>query len=184
MRTVCLLVWLLLSFAVSAGEINVQEIKQQWQPTQLRINPQYQITSSEVIDEAIDKGIVLTLIAKVSVHKNRDFWFDETIEKQHHVYEVRYFSLSGQYQFHDIQNNERNSFISLEDLWQYLSSSSHFDIPLEQAQHADYLALRLSLDTGALPSAMQLPVLLSSDWRFKSDWFEADISPAEFRLTP
>ena len=176
MRLICLIFFLILSATSShAGEIKVQSIETQWGALQLTVNPQYSISTSEVIDEAINSGIVLSLIVKLHSHKTKDFWFDNTLDKQQQTLEIRYFSLSGQYQLHNIENDERNSFVSLSDLWQHIERRTTFKLPLSLAQEADYFSTRLRLDAGALPSAMQLPVLLSSDWRFKSDWFESQI---------
>lgn len=176
--------WLLLSllFAMAsaqAGDIQVVNISQQWGTSILSIKPQFQINTSEVIDEAINSGIELTLIAKLYGQKKRTFWFDETVSQQQIGFQIRYFSLSGQYQLHNTTTDERHSFVSLLDLWRHLEHNTQFSLPKKEAEMANYLSLRLRLDAGALPSAMQLPVLLSSDWRFKSDWYHSDILKAK-----
>lgn len=162
-----------------AGEIQVVNMIQQWGTSILNVKPQYQISTSDVIDEAINSGIELTLIAKLYGQKKRTFWFDETVSQQQTAYKIRYFSLSGQYQLHNTTTDQRHSFVSLLDLWRHMEHNTQFSLPRKEAEMANYLSLRLRLDAGALPSAMQLPVLLSSDWRFKSDWFHSDILTAK-----
>ncbi len=175
LRTVLLAMLMALPFSTKAGEIVPQSIKQQWGPLHLTANPIYQIVSSDVIDEAINSGIVLSLIAKLQSHQSRDFWFDSTVEKYQHIYQVRYFSLSGQYQLHNTENDERDSFASLSALWRHLEQHIQFKLPINQLEKVNYLSAQLKLDAGALPSAMQLPVFLDSDWRFNSDWFESNL---------
>ena len=114
------------------------------------------------------------LEARHKIFKFRDL-IHKLEEKYQHIYQVRYFSLSGQYQLHNTQSDERDSFVSLSALWRHLERNIQFEIPINQLENVDYLSIRLRLDTGALPSAMQLPVLLDSDWRFKSDWFESEL---------
>ncbi len=169
---------LLLMCAVSqAGEINVLAIEQRWQSNQLYITPKFDIKSSDEIDEAIDNGIVLTLIIKVHFSKARTFWFDENKHQIHHLYQIRYFSLSGQYQLHNTTTDERHSFVLLNDLWNHLANDLRFVTDIPSISTADLISVRLRLDSGALPSALQIPVLLSTEWTFKSDWFQAPLEP-------
>lgn len=175
MRLYCIIIILTFSCSSLAGDIQVQSIETQWGALQFTANPQYTINASEVINEAINSGIVLSLIAKLHSHQNIDYWFDTTIDKQQLTFEIRYFSLSGQYQLHNVESDERNSFVSLSDLWRHIERRTTFNLPMSLAQDIDYFSTRLRLDAGALPSAMQLPVLLSSDWKFKSDWFESPL---------
>lgn len=160
-----------------AGEINVLEIKQNWQAKQLQIQPNFEITSSDEIDEAIDNGIVLTLLAKAHFTRERTFWFDQNIHQVHHLYQIRYFSLSSQYQLHNTTTDERHSFVLLNDLWLHLESELRFDVAAEAIAAADQVSIRLRLDSGALPSALQIPVLLSTEWTFKSDWSQVPLEP-------
>ncbi|WP_154222536.1 DUF4390 domain-containing protein [Marinicella rhabdoformis] len=184
MRFIGFIFCLILSTHSQAGDIQVQSIETQWGALQLTVNPHYNITASEVINEAINSGIVLSLIAKLHSRQSRDYWFDNTISKHQQTFEVRYFSLSGQYQLHNTDNDERNSFVSLADLWRHIERRTEFKLPLNLAQETDYFSTRLRLDAGALPSAMQLPVLLSNDWRFKSDWFESPLDKPKSAQRP
>ncbi len=170
-----MMVLLFFTCQAESATIQVKRVMQSWHQNVLLVEPKYNIESSEVIDDAINNGIELTLIAKLQINKKRGFWFDEVLSQQHQTYQIRYFSLSGQYQLHDLKNKERHSFVLLEDLWGHLAQKTKFTLQQEDLVNGDYLSLRLKLDAGALPSALQLPVLLSADWTFKSDQFESII---------
>lgn len=153
-----------------ASEVNIYKINQ-WKSDQgIVVSPQFRVSADKPIEEAINNGIIITLIIKTKAVEKIAWWFDKTLKSQKQTYEVRYFSLSGQYQLKNLDNNSQNSFVTLNELWRYLSKKSNFIFNLE-GDSIDYFAARFMLDTGALPSTMQLPVLFDTAWDINSDWF-------------
>ncbi len=135
---------------------------------QLLLTPEFDLQISQKVIEAIDNGIVITFVIQLQLINQVDWWFDETIGNKNHTFEVRYFSLSGQYQLHNIHTKKKQSFVNLEQLLDTLSTQTQFSFTDFAA--ADQFSTRIFLDKQALPSTMQLPTVFDSDWNIMSDW--------------
>ncbi len=143
---------------------------------QLLLTPQFKLPVSQKVIEAINNGIVITFVIQTRLINQVDWWFDETVANKNLTFQVRYFSLSGQYQLHNTQTKLKQSFVSLEQLLLTLSTKSQFSF--KQFADANQFSTRIFLDKQALPSTMQLPTVFDSDWNINSDWHTEKISLA------
>ena len=165
----CTLIGLLLigwSLATHASEY--QGVQVQWTDPELIITPQFDIQLSDKVTEAIQSGIVITFVIQVQLKQSVDWWLDRQINHKVQTFQVRYFSLSSQYQLHNRNANSKQSFVNLNGLLDHLGRATTFTFPAEPT--ADYLQTRLFLDKQALPSIMQLPNVFDPDWNLNSDW--------------
>lgn len=154
---------------------NILRAEQSIQDQQLTIKPIYQMPISEKVVEAIDNGIVITFVIQVKLYQGIDWWFDTEISAGIKTFQVRYFSLGGLYQLHNIKTDEKLSFVSLDELLNHLGQETNFQFQLSPS--VDYFETRIFLDKQALPSIMQLPNVFDQDWNFNSDWQRFDLVP-------
>lgn len=167
-RLSILLFWLCFSMATQAATVTVEQVSVSNRDDTIIVQAEFNIADLEVIDEAIDSGVMLAIIAKLNCYQTHNLWFDRETFNDRQTLQLRYFSLIQQYQLKNIEQNRQHNFISLTDMWQYIAQQLTFEVSKQQLKNADYCTLKLRMDSGALPSAMQLPVMLSNDWEFNS----------------
>ncbi|MFC3194758.1 DUF4390 domain-containing protein [Marinicella sediminis] len=156
------------------AEATHQQTHQQRTQTELLINPRFDLEISDKIKEAINNGIVITFVMQAKLFKQVDWWFDDEISSKINTYQVRYFSLSRQYQLTHRGSDEKQSFVTLEQLLEHMSLQSQFRFTaFKQATHVE---TRFFLDKQALPSTMQLPTVFDQDWNLNSDWQRTALS--------
>ncbi|MCX7552878.1 DUF4390 domain-containing protein [Marinicella sp. S1101] len=167
---------MLLTWLHNSQAANIIRAEQSIQGQQLIIKPIYQLPISDKVVEAIDNGIVITFVMQVKLYQGIDWWFDTVISAGIKTFQVRYFSLGGLYQLHNIKTDEKLSFVSLDELLNHLGQEINFQFQLSPS--VDYFETRIFLDKQALPSIMQLPNVFDQDWNFNSDWQRFDLAPA------
>lgn len=118
--------------------------------------------------EAIHSGVALRFQIKARLLQTRPWWPDTILAQHNQAVEVRYFSLSKQYLLKNLANGQQRGFLQLTNLWHHMDKLASMQLP--QQAGADVVSLRVRLDTGALPAAMQLPVLLDRAWHLDSGW--------------
>jgi hypothetical protein len=158
---------LLLTTGVLAG-VSHRATNATTQAGELIINPQYDLAVSAKVEEAINNGIVITFVMQAKLFRQVDWWFDSEISSKINTFQVRYFSLSRQYQLTHRGRDDKQSFVTLEQLLNHLATQSQFRFTgFAEATHVE---TRLFLDKQALPSTMQLPTVFDQDWNINSDW--------------
>lgn len=173
-----ILLSLFLATTTQAAKVKVKQLNIQNLSDKIIIRAEFNINNLEVIDEAIDSGVMLAMLAKLNCYQAHNFWLDQATHNDTQTLQLRYFSLIQQYQLKNIEQDHQHSFVSLQDMWQYIARQLTFQMTKQQFEKADYCTLRLHMDTGALPSAMQLPVMLSNDWNFNSGSYLFKLSEA------
>ncbi|HOP22059.1 MAG TPA: DUF4390 domain-containing protein [Gammaproteobacteria bacterium] len=143
--------------------------------SKLIVNPTINFQVSDKIKEAIDNGIRIQFIAKAETFIEKNWWFDETLESQKVNLEVYYFIMSKLYVVKNRDTNEQLSFNNFDDLWIEFEKLINFEF--NQADNSDvFVKCRIVLDKGALPTAMQLPVLFDDDWDINTEWFQRKVN--------
>lgn len=175
------IIGLLMSFALAA-EATHQFTEHQYQDGELLINPQFELVISDKVREAINNGIVITFVMQAKIFKQVNWWFDPEISSKTHTYQLRYFSLSRQYQLIHRGSDDKQSFVTLEQLLDHISTRSQFRF--SQFADATYSETRLFLDKQALPSTMQLPTVFDQDWNINSGWQQVSLQPQSTEQAP
>jgi len=120
---------------------------------------------------ALDHGIALDFVVRVRAEGDTRFvlWRRTLATSERHV-QLRYYPLSRQYQWRDLDRGETRSYAAralllaaLEDLRLPLSD---FDV-----QRAQRFSLDIALDRTTLPGALRVPALLRPEWRISSGEF-------------
>ena len=139
------------------------------------IKPQLDFHTSAQIKEAIDNGIRINIIAKVDLYEPQSLWFNKTLKKQKITLEVSYFSLGKHYKIKNLKTDEQIGVNEYPQLWKELEKLMVFEFPNSEITSKSWVKLRIMLDKGALPIAMQLPVLFDSNWDINTSWHEQKV---------
>ncbi len=131
--------------------------------------------SSEQIKEAIDNGTRITVIAKAQLYEPRSWWFDRTLDNKKVFLEISYFTLSKLYVVKNKITGEQLGFNDYEQLWKEFEKLATFTFDLPSDSNL-WIKVRLVLDKGALPTVMQLPVLIDSNWDIDTPWHEKELN--------
>ncbi len=159
---------LLMSLLLTAHATEFRGLKQQVIGAEIHISPQFNVELSAKVRQAIENGIVITFVMQAKLNQSVNWWPDTTIESKIQTFQVRYFSLSSQYQLHNRNQKSKLSFADLDQLLTHLGSKTNF--VFAAGSQADYVLTRIFLDKQALPSIMQLPNVFDADWNLNSDW--------------
>ena len=175
------IIGLLVAFGLAA-EATHQSTGHEYRDGELLINPQFELVISDKVKEAINNGIVITFVIQTRLFKQVDWWFDSEISSKTNTYQLRYFSLSRQYQLIHRGSDDKQSFVTLEQLLDHISSRSQFRF--NQFADATHSETRLFLDKQALPSTMQLPTVFDQDWNINSGWQRVPLETQPTDSTP
>ena len=140
----------------------------------INISPRLNFLTSNEIKEAIDNGIRIRLIAKAQLYKPVSWWFDETLDNKKLNLEISYFITSKLYIVKNIDSNEQLGFNDYDQLWKDFEKLVEFNFNQKITDNT-WIKFRIMLDKGALPTAMQLPVLFNDNWDVNTDWYQQQI---------
>lgn len=114
--------------------------------------------------DALDHGIALTLKLRVIAEASPRFGWHAGLGVSERRIELRYFPLTRQYQWRDLDRGTLRSFDVRASAFAALEK---LEFPLTDWNDADAARYRLvvELDTDALPGALRLPALVRGDWR-------------------
>jgi hypothetical protein len=177
MKIKLLLLLVICGFSCASKAVELLGIQQQINQQKLLITPRFELEVSQKVIDAIDNGIVITFVYQAKLFQSKDWWYDTLVDSETQTFEVRYFSLSKQYQLHHTNSRNKLSFITLKQLLQHMGQQTVFDFVAPN--QADYLETRIFLDKQALPSIMQLPNVFDADWNLNSDWQSTLILPTK-----
>ena len=158
----------------AVADSEVMRVQTTFKDKQLVVIPQLRIDPEPAVTEAILNGIPITLIIKVKVFRKLSWWPDAVVSEVEHNLTIQYFSLSGQYVLKNLNTQQQNSFINLTELLNHIANNTQFVLS-EIKDPMDYVGVRIVLDTGALPSSLQLPILFNSEWDLDSDWLYQEV---------
>jgi hypothetical protein len=168
---------LLVAFPVFAkNHIITQTIE--FLDNRIEMSPVIDFKSSMAIKEAIDNGVRINLIAKAQLYIPNNWWFDSVLVNKKQYIEVYYFKLGRLYVAKNITTNEQVSFNDYEEIWDKFEKIIVFefeDVKLEDS----WIRSKVVLDSSALPTTMQLPVLFNNEWNINTDWYSQKLQIVE-----
>jgi len=139
------------------------------------VKPQLNFSSSPQIKEAIDNGIRINIIAKSELFEPQTLWFNKSIKKQQTILEVSYFSLGKHYKIKNLTTDEQIGVNDYPQLWKEIEKLMVFELPSNLITPKSWIKLRIIFDKGALPIAMQLPVLFDTSWDISTPWHKQKV---------
>ena len=118
---------------------------------------------------ALDHGIALDFVVHVRAEAPARFGWRSTLASVERHLELRYYPLSRQYQWRDLDRGETRSFAARALL---VAALEDLRLPLAlDARGADRFVLDIALDRDTLPAALRVPALLRPSWRIASGDF-------------
>jgi len=141
----------------------------------ISVKPQLNFHTSPQIKEAIDNGIRINVIAKTDLFEPQSLWFDKSIKQKKITLEVSYFSLGKHYKIKNLKTDEQIGVNDYSQIWKEIEKLMVFEFPNSLITSKSWIKLRIMLDKGALPIAMQLPVLFDSNWDINTPWHKQKV---------
>jgi hypothetical protein len=188
---VVLLVWLTAAANAEGIYVNKAELRQDDDGYHLAAS--YDIGLTQVMQQALSRGIPLYFVGEFSLTRPRWYWMNEDVFQGEQTIKLSYNVLTRQYRIS--RGSLFQNFASLEDALNILARQNSPAIPVELlkkqkgyiAEWTDWIkregnyiaAVRLRLDNAQLPKLLQVNALSGNEWTLNSDWYRWEISPAE-----
>lgn len=114
--------------------------------------------------DALDHGIALTLRLRLAAEGSGWLGWHVIVDARERRVELRYFPLTRQYQWRDLDGGSVRSFDVRASA---LAALERLELPLPIWYDTGAVRYRLviELDTDALPGALRLPALVREAWR-------------------
>ena len=170
---------LVMSPMVHAEGIKVKAAEIERVDTDWLLNAVFNIELSPGLEDALQKGLVLTFQTEFELTRGRWYWFDERPSQVMRQTRVSYQPLTKQYRI----STEGFSFSvgTMREALQAAGTIGGWRI-IERANidlGKTYIAaLRMTLDLSKLPKPFQVNALNNRDWNVSSDWLRFPFSPS------
>jgi len=185
LRGVVVFVWLTTAYAEG---IYVNKAELRLDDDGYHLSASYDIGLTQVMQQALSRGIPLYFVGEFSLTRSRWYWLDEDVFQWEQTLKLSYNVLTGQYRIS--RGSLFQNFASLEDVLNILARQNSPPISAEllkkdEGYIAEWIkreenlvaAVRLRLDNSQLPKLLQVNALSGSDWTLNSDWYQWEISP-------
>ncbi len=185
LRGVILFAWLTGAYAEG---IYVNKAELRLADDGYHLTASYDIGLTQVMQQALSRGIPLYFIGEFSLTRQRWYWMNEDVFQGEQTIKLSYNVLTRQYRIS--RGTLFQNFASLEDALNILARQNSPAIPAdllkkEEGYIAEWIkregnlvaAVRLRLDNSQLPKLLQVNALSGSDWTLNSDWYRWEISP-------
>jgi hypothetical protein len=163
-----------LTISASAEGIVVQSVNLEQRESTFTLDAAFNIDLSPIIQEALHKGVSLPFVLDFGVVRQRWNIWDQTVVETSLPYRVSYSALTRQYHVKDKVRGRDRSFDSLDQAIRgagLIADLAVFNAE-QLAAEVEYEAqVRLRLEVGGLPSALQLEALESDKWEVSSPWY-------------
>jgi hypothetical protein len=160
------------SYAADSSGFKIITASTHLQENTFLLNADLYIRFTPVILEALENGVPITLNIDITVKRERNFIWDETISELTQKYRIEQHALSGRYVLVNIGSGLSRSFRYLEGAIFTISRIRDFpvihSIQLESGK-VYYGEIEISLDIEALPPPIRPIAYLEKDWRLSSE---------------
>ena len=138
----------------------------------------FDISFSPTLEDALNRGVVLTFLLEFEATRPRWYGLDEKIAQVESSWKLSYNALTRQYRL-SIGSLYQN-FDRLDEAKRVLSRVRNLPVVEKGVfkKGATYdAAVRLRLDVTKLPKPFQINALASKDWDLSSDWHRFSFAP-------
>lgn len=132
-----------------------------------------EIALNATLEQALEKGIVLYFVTKLSLVDSRWYWLNDEVARGKLRVGLRYYALTRQYHLNHPSFSQ--SFNTLAEALQALGQLRDYPLIVKSdlKHDVDYIAsLRIWLDLTRMPKPFQVEALGSSKWDLSSDKLE------------
>lgn len=133
---------------------------------------------SQAALDALDSGVPLTFELEAVIYTPRKWFWNKTLLRSSHRYQVVYHALSQQYIVTNINSGIQNNYSRRNTA--LLSMGRINEVPLVNKKvlpESDtvMVRLRVSLQIDALPAPMRPWAYINSDWLLTSEWYKWEL---------
>lgn len=173
---------LLLLFAGGAlAEFRVVDVQPRFEDRLLAFAGNLELGLTPKVEEALSKGIELSLVIDIKLYRKRAFLWDEKIAAWSLRRRIRYHALASQYLvgLEDGRPEPRESFLSQQEALKYLGSLTDLKLALAEAPAPGEYAvdIRVNLDIEALPAPLRPVAYTTLSWHLNSGWTTWTVAP-------
>ena len=175
-----LLVLLLVSHSVFSAGFIITKAKTHLLDDVYLLDATFDYQLTEVNIDALQNGVVLSLILSIVIERERSYLWDEKIASLEQSYELKYSALSKQYILKYKNTGIQETFPSLNDILSRINKVRDFpllDKHLIENNQSYIVSLQIELDIESLPISLRPIAYLSSEWRLSSDWYLCPLEP-------
>ncbi|UQB42049.1 DUF4390 domain-containing protein [Thiomicrospira microaerophila] len=175
---------ILLLFASQAWSI-ADQLSYHIHPPQLLMSAQVDMDLPEEIRQAIEHEIPILFKTQIQLEQQSQFLFFRSRQKQvdiSYLTELSYSHFYQRYTLHNLRNNNRLHFSSLDNALQTLGRFDDFLLADLNQLHAGLnysLKLRISVDWLQLPAPILSHALFNRAWFYNTGWL---VKPIAFRI--
>ncbi len=188
-----ILLLLLLTFRLSAQTdvasqgIAVDQAVLRVESPDVVLDAEFAIRLGSVAQEALERGVPLTLQTTVRVIRPRRLWWDAIELETSRRASLSYHALSRRYVLQDVSRGEVNRgnqrvFFRRDaalKAWGTLMGLPLMTVAEWQASIDFRVEVRARLDVDALPHPLRTVAYVSPDWRLTSDWIAVSVDVDE-----
>jgi len=175
-----LLVLLLVSHSVFSAGFTITKAKTHLLDDVYLLDASFDYQLTEVNIDALQNGVVLTLVLSIVIERERSYIWDQTIASLKQSYELKYSALSKQYMLKYQNTGIQETFPSLDEILNRINHLKDFpllDKYLIEKNQTYIVSLQIELDIESLPISLRPIAYLSSQWRLSSDWYLCPLKP-------
>lgn len=178
MRMTLLLIVMLVFLSTTAqadGSIQIKYVALDAVKEGYELNVDAEIILNPLLEQALEKGVILYFRTKFSLFEPRWYWFSKEVAVSKLRIGLRYSALTRQYRLS--RRLWSQNFDTLDEALQVLSQlrgrPAPVDIKYQLKSGVDYTAtLRMWLDLTRLPKPFQIETFGSSEWNLRSKTLE------------
>lgn len=130
---------------------------------------------SEAAIDALEHGVPLTVVARLKIKRQRDYWLDETVLSASRRFRIRYHPLAKTFQLLQENSGVPQNFAGLSALLDAMGEIRGWEVtPASALEKGNiyWANLAVSLDTEALPLPLRPVAYVSPSWYLGSPWFQ------------
>jgi hypothetical protein len=154
------------------AQLTIKSAELQAQDDKFHVALDLDLQFNGALEEALNKGVPLTLLYEFQLTQPRKYWFDEEVISQSQRITISYHALSRQYLIK--RHQQQQSYANLAQAKEALSKIKDwvvFDKSLLHKGEPYSAALRVRLDQSRLPKALQAEAASSEEWSMVSERF-------------
>lgn len=157
-----------------AQEITVGAASTRLVDNVFRLDADLEYELPQSILDALDNGVVLTMVLDIEVYRPRDYLWDDELASLEQRYQVQYHALTEQYLLRNLNSGSQDVYPTLDAALFFMGRVRELpviDVQLLEASTDYRVRIRSRLDFGSLPVPLQLRAYVSRDWWLRADWF-------------
>lgn len=144
------------------------------------LSAQLNFDFSDVVLEAINNGVSITLVLDIELMRPRNYIWDDELASLEQRYQLQYHALSEQFVVRNINAGAQYTFFSLQSALEKIGVVQDLPIIDEQLltdkKENNYFArIRTRIEYENLPVPLRINAWISSSWWLGSDWYKLDL---------